>query len=112
MVRHFYLCPYRNYGFQVCENKSGDCAMGIICGSLRGVLEAAGIYKEETLASLAYAGFSEWWERRSTYTQGIEKPSFSLFNRNHIFHYADENEEANHKEIQAFLEDCEKWIMR
>jgi hypothetical protein len=111
-VRKFYLCPYRGYGFQVVENQQGDCAIGIIVGSLRGVCEAVGMYKAETIASLAYAGFSEWWERRSTYTQGIEKPSFSLFNRDHIFHYANEQEEINHHELQAFLEDCEKWIMR
>ena len=109
VLKSFYLTPYRRYGFQVTINMDGDCAIGVIVGSIKAVVEASGMYQHETFASLAYAGFSEWWER-CKYTEGAEKPEFRLFNRETILTYSSELEEHNHKEVQKWINESFKWL--
>lgn len=109
VLKSFYLTPYRRYGFQVTINMDGDCAIGVICGSIKGVVEASGMYQHETFASLAFAGFSEWWER-CNHIEGAEKPEFRLFNRETILTYSSDLEKHNHEQVQAWIDESFKWL--
>lgn len=108
--RHYYLVPYRRYGFQVCTSMSGDNAQGIIVGDISAVCEAGGnSYRHEVFASLAYAGFTEWFER-TRFVNGEERIRFSFFNRPAGYlQYDSEQEHENHAQIQQWLTDAEIW---
>lgn len=108
--RHYYLVPYRRYGFQVCTSMSGDNAQGIIVGNIAAVCAEGSNYRHEIFASLAFAGLTEWFER-TKFVNGEERIPFRFFNRPAGYlQYDSEQDLKNHNQIQQWLTDAEIWV--